>query len=64
MLEAQESVDSKVLKIESGRTVLSSKCTLCNSKKWKFMKEQEVKGILSSLKTSLDKIPLLSKILF
>ena len=36
------------------------KCALCGSKKSIFIKEQEVKGILSSLglKTPLSKIPL------
>ena len=39
---------------------------VCGSKKSRFMKEQEVKGLLSrlGLKTPLSKIPLLSEILF
>ena len=46
--------------------MLSSKCAICGSKESKFMKEQEAKGILSSLglKTPLNKIPLLGDILF
>ena len=46
--------------------MLSSKCAICGSKESKFMKEQEAKGILSSLglKTPLNKIPLLRDILF
>ena len=41
--------------------MLLSKCAICDSKKTRFMKEQEAKGILSSLclKTPLTKIPLL-----
>ena len=41
-------------------------CIVCNCKKSRFMKEQEAKGILSSLglKTSLSKIPLFGDILF
>ena len=46
--------------------MLLSKCATCGSKKSRFMKEQEAKGILSSLglKTTLSKIPLLGDILF
>ena len=46
--------------------MLLSKCAVCGSKKSRFMKEQEAKGILSSLslQTSLNKIPLLGDILF
>ena len=38
--------------------MLLSKCTICGTKKSRFMKEQEAKGILSSLgfKTPLSKI--------
>ena len=38
-----------------------SKCTVHNSEKWKFIKEQESRGLLSSLgmKTPLSKIPLI-----
>ena len=46
--------------------MLSSKCTPCGSKKSKFIKQQEAKGLLSSLgiQTPLNKIPLLGDILF
>ena len=61
-----ENVNSKVLKSENGKTMLSSKFAVCNSKESRFMKEQESKGLLSSLglKTPLNKIPLLGDILF
>ena len=38
-----------------------SKCAVCDSKKSKFIKEQEASGLLSSLgiNTLLNKIPLL-----
>ena len=41
--------------------MLLSKCIACGSKKSRFMKEQEAKGLLSSLglKTPLNKVPLL-----
>ena len=46
--------------------MLSSKCAVCSKKKCIFLKEQEAKGLLSSLeiKISLCKIPLLGDILF
>ena len=55
-----KNVESKMLKIKNGRTMLSSKCAVYSSKKSRFMKEQEAKEILSSLglKTPLNKIPL------
>ena len=42
------------------------KCTICGSKKSRFIKNQEVKGLLSflGLKTPLSKVPLLVDILF
>ena len=61
-----ENVDPKVLKTKNGRTMLLSKCAVCSSKKSRFMKEQEAKGLLSSLglKMPLKKIQLLGNILF
>ena len=46
--------------------MLLSKCAICDSKKSKFIKNQEAKGLLSKLgiKTPLNKIPLLGDILF
>ena len=42
------------------------KCAVCNSKKSKFIKQQEAIGLLSSLgiKTPLSKIPLVGLYLF
>ena len=61
-----ESIDSKVLKTKNSRAVLSSTCAICGNKKSRFTKEQEAKGLISSLgvKTPLKKIPLLGDILF
>ena len=46
--------------------MLLSKCAVCSSKKSRFIKEQEAKGILSNLglKAPLNKIPLLGDIFF
>ena len=45
--------------------MLLPKCAACDSKKSRFIKENESKGLLSSLglKTLLNKIPLLEEIL-
>ena len=61
-----KNVNSKVFKTENCKTMLSSKCDLCSSKKSRFTKEEEAKGLLSSLglKTPLNKIPLLGDNLF
>ena len=44
---------------------MQSKCSVCGIKKSRFMKEQEAKGLLSSLglETPLSKVPLLGDIL-
>ena len=61
-----ESINPKVLKTTNGKTIILSKCTLCGSKKSKFIKEQQAKGLLSNLglRTLLNKIPVLGDILF
>ena len=59
-------MNSTVLNTKNDRTMLLSKCAVCNIKNSKFMKEQEAIGLLFplGLKTSLNKIPLLGKIIF
>ena len=51
----------KVVRTENGRITLLSKCQASDSKKLKFIKEQEASGLLNSLgiKTFLSKIPVL-----
>ena len=46
--------------------MILSRCEICNSKKSKFINQQEAKGLLSKLgiKTPLSKIAILSGILF
>ena len=63
--ENTESVNPRVSATSNGRTILS-KCAICGSKKSKFIKNQEAKGLLSSLglKTPLRKMPLLGDVLF
>ena len=61
-----ESINPKVSKTTNGKMMVLSKCTICGSKKSKFIKEQQAKGLLSNLglRASLNKIPLLGDILF
>ena len=48
------------------RIMLLSKCAICNSKKSRFIKKQEARGLLSKLeiKSHLSKLSLLGDILF
>ena len=57
-----KNLDSKIFKTKNGRLIMLSKSADCGIKKSRFMKEQEAKGLLSSLgtKTLLSKIPLLN----
>ena len=50
----------------NGRTMILSKCAICGSKKSRFIKNQEAKGLLSNLgvKTPLSKVPIFGDILF
>ena len=61
-----ESINPKFLKTTNGITMILSKCAICSSKKSKFIKEQQGKGLLSNLglRTPLNKIPLFGHILF
>ena len=61
-----ESINQKVSKTTNGKTMILSKCAICGSKKSKFIKEQQEKGLLSNLglRIALNKIPLLGDILF
>ena len=45
----RESKIPRVVKTKNGRIILPSNCGVCNSKKSRFMKEQEASGLLSSL---------------
>ena len=53
-----ESINPKVSKTTNGKTMILSKCTICDSK--------QAKGFLSNLglRTPLNKIPVLGDILF
>ena len=61
-----ENIDPKFSSASNGKVMILSKCAICNSKKSRFIKNQEAKGLLSKLgiKTPLSKIPILGDILF
>ena len=61
-----ESINPKVSKTTNGKAIILSTRAICGSKKSKFIKEQEAKGLLSNLglKIPLNKIPVLGDILF
>ena len=44
-----ENIDPRVSKTSNGRTMVLSKCEICSSKKSKFIKHQEAKGLFSNL---------------
>ena len=61
-----ENINSRVSNTNNGRTMILSKCAICGSKKSRFTKNQEAKGLLSNLgiRTPLSKVPILGDILF
>ena len=61
-----ESINPRVSRTNNAKTVILSKCAICGSKKSRFIRKKEASRILSNLgfKTPLNKIPLLSDILF
>ena len=61
----KESKNLKVVNTKNRRIILLSKCGLCDSKKSKFIKQQEASGLLGSLgiMTPLIKIPLIRRLL-
>ena len=65
-LKCKKNTESINSKTTNGKTIILSTCVICNSQKSNFIKEQQVKGLLSNLglRTPLNKIPLLGDILF
>ena len=61
-----ENIKPRVSNTSTGKTMLLSKCAKCGSKKSRFVKNQEKKGLSSNLgiRTPLSKILLLGDILF
>ena len=61
-----ENIDPEISSTSNGEAMILSKCAICGSKKSRFIKNQEAKGLLSNLgiKTPLSKVPILGDILF
>ena len=57
-----DNIDPKMFRTKNNRLIMQSKCSVCENKKSRFVKEQDAKGLLSNLgiKTPLSKIPLLN----
>ena len=60
-----ENINPRVSNTSNGRTMVLSKCAICNSKKSRFIKNQEAKVLLSNLgiRTPLSKVLILCDIL-
>ena len=61
-----KNINPQVSSTSNGKIMILSRCEICNSKKSKFINQQEAKGLLSKLgiKTPLSKVPILGDILF
>ena len=61
-----KNINPQVSSTSNGKVMILSKCAICASKKSRFIKNQEAKGLLSnlSIKTLLSKVPILGDILF
>ena len=55
-------INPKVVKTKNNRLMMLPKSSVCNNKKFRFIKEQQAKGLLSNLgiRTPLSQIPLLN----
>ena len=61
-----KNINPQVSSTSNGKFMILSKCAICISKKSKFIKKQDPKGLLSklSIKTPLSNVPVLGDILF
>ena len=53
-----KNINPKVSNTSNGKTMILSKCATCGSKKPRFIRKQEVKGLLTNLglRTPLSKV--------
>ena len=61
-----EPINPRVSNTSNDRTMISSKCAMCGSKKSRFIKDQKAKGLLSnfSVRTPISRVAILGDILF
>ena len=57
-----KNINPRIVRNKHNRSMIQSNCTTCNSKKSRFIKEDQASGLLSNLgiKTLLNKVPLLN----
>ena len=57
-----KNIDPKVVESKNNRLMVLSKCGICGKKKFRFIREQQAKGLSSNLgiKTPLSEVPLLN----
>ena len=61
-----KNINPQVSSTSNGKMMILSKCAISGSRKSKFIKEQDAKGLLRKLgiKTPLSNVPVLGDILF
>ena len=61
-----ENIDPKISSTSNGKAMILSNCAISGSKKSRFIKNQEAKGLVSKLciRTPLIKVPILGDLLF
>ena len=61
-----KNINPQVSSTNNGKLMILSKCSICGSRKSKFVNNQEASGLLSILgiKTRLSKVQILGDILF
>ena len=61
-----KNINPKISSTSNGKSMILSKCAICGSKKSRFIKNQEAKGLLSNLgiRTPLNKVLILGDTLF
>ena len=61
-----ENINPRVSNTSNGRSMILSKFAICGSKRSRFIKNQEAKGLLNNLgsRTPLSKVPILGDTLF
>ena len=66
MKKRYQHINPRVSNTSYGGTMILSKCAICGSKKSRFIKNQEAKGLLNNLgvKAPLSKVPIVGDILF
>ena len=57
-----DNIDPKIFRTKNNRLLVQSKCSNCKSKKSRFVKDQEAKGLLSNLRinATFSQIPSLN----